>query len=118
MIGMTCLPEAWLAREAEMCYALLALPTDYDCWRPHDPSIDKRTLMQEIVGNVEAATANCVALLEAALHSLGKTGPAECGCRDALESAVWTNRDDVSPETVQRYGVLLKRYFGNPGPGP
>ena len=37
LIGMTCMPEAKLAREAEMCYALVALPTDYDCWRPHEP---------------------------------------------------------------------------------
>ena len=40
LIGMTCMPEAKLAREAEICYALLALPTDYDCWRPHDGDID------------------------------------------------------------------------------
>jgi len=42
LIGMTAMPEAKLAREAELCYALVALPTDYDCWRPHPAHVDQR----------------------------------------------------------------------------
>lgn len=111
LIGMTCMPEAKLAREAEICYALIALPTDYDCWRPHDPTLDKQALLGEIRENVEAATANCVTLIKAALHSMVEPLPHTCSCQDALEPAVWTDRASIPPQVVQHYGVLLSRYF-------
>ena len=111
LIGMTCMPEAKLAREAEMCYTLLALPTDYDCWRPHDPATDKKALLAEIIGNVEHATANSVSLIRAALRSIADNGVPSCSCADALALAIWTNRDCLSAETIKRYGVLLSRYF-------
>jgi 5'-methylthioadenosine phosphorylase len=130
LVGMTCMPEAKLAREAEMCYALIALPTDYDCWRPHDPSKDKQTLLREIIGNVEAATANSVALIKAVLRSENQpealparsasegtrsglgVDQVKCACQDALEMAVWTDRESITRETIERYGVLLARHFG------
>ncbi|HWL94045.1 MAG TPA: S-methyl-5'-thioadenosine phosphorylase, partial [Phycisphaerae bacterium] len=84
LIGMTCLPEARLAREAEMCYALIALPTDYDCWRPHDGSLSQQELLKEIIGNIEVASANSVALIKAALVSIRDTPPAPCGCHKSL----------------------------------
>ena len=111
LIGMTCMPEAKLAREAEMCYTLLALPTDYDCWRPHDPAADKKALLAEIIGNVEHATANSVSLIRSALRSIAGSGLPSCSCGDALALAIWTNRDRLSEETIKRYGVLLSRYF-------
>jgi len=123
LIGMTCMPEAKLAREAEMCYALVALPTDYDCWRPHDPSMDKQALLGEIIGNMESATANCVSLIKAALRSfncgigvspVSSSAGADlsnCACQAALELAIWTNRESISRETVERYGVLLARHI-------
>ncbi len=48
LIGMTAMPEARLAREAQMCYSLIALVSDYDCWKPHKPGTDKKVLLQEI----------------------------------------------------------------------
>lgn len=116
LIGMTCMPEARLCREAEICYALIALPTDYDCWRPHDPSMDKQTLLAEILANVDAATENCVALVKAALRSLAEEARAgraatPCDCRNALNLAIWTRRESITRETASRYGVLLSRYF-------
>ena len=123
LIGMTCMPEAKLAREAEMCYALIALPTDYDCWRPHDPSLDKQALLAEIIANVDAATANCVTLVKATLQGLAGGArqdtappPTACGCREALKLAIWTNWANISRETAARYGVLLSRY--TPGYSP
>ena len=53
LIGMTAMPEARLAREAELPYALIGLPTDYDCWRPHDPAVGQQDLLQEIIGNLK-----------------------------------------------------------------
>lgn len=111
LIGMTCMPEAKLAREAEMCYALVALPTDYDCWRPHDPNMDKRALLAEIIHNVEDATANCIQLIKAALRSVAGKSLPECECHTALDMAIWTKRDAITPDVARRYGVILERYL-------
>lgn len=111
LIGMTCMPEAKLAREAELCYALVALPTDYDCWRPHDPNMDKRALLAEIIHNVEDATANCIQLIKAALRSVAGKSLPECECHTALDMAIWTKRDAITPDVARRYGVILERYL-------
>jgi 5'-methylthioadenosine phosphorylase len=62
LIGMTLMPEAKLAREAEICYAAVALATDYDCWRKRPDDEDKLRLLEEIIGNVKAATQNAITL--------------------------------------------------------
>ncbi|MHC4494851.1 MAG: S-methyl-5'-thioadenosine phosphorylase, partial [Planctomycetota bacterium] len=69
LIGMTAMPEAKLAREAQICYALVALASDYDCWKPHEDGKDKQTLLKEIIGNLQAATNNCLELIKAVLSS-------------------------------------------------
>lgn len=107
LIGMTCMPEAKLAREAQMCYALIALPTDYDCWRPHDPGADKGTLLAEIMSNVEHATAASVKLIGAALRRLATGAEFACACRSALELAVWTKREHIDAAILARLGLLL-----------
>ncbi len=111
LIGMTCMPEAKLAREAEMCYALIALPTDYDCWRPHDPNVDKRELLAEIIHNMEAATANSIQLIRSLVRSLAALPPQPCACQSALESAIWTNKKAASPAAVAKLGPIVARYF-------
>ena len=68
MIGMTAMPEAKLAREAQMCYALVALVSDYDCWKPARRS-DRQTLLKEILSNLKQATDNCLTLVQAVLNS-------------------------------------------------
>src|SRR5665811_648998 len=85
LIGMTAMPEAKLAREAQMCYALIALASDYDCWRPHDASRGKHALLEEIFGNLQAATGNCIDLIEAVLKSEEALVCEDCACRKSLE---------------------------------
>lgn len=109
LIGMTCMPEARLAREAEICYALIALPTDYDCWRPHDAAADRGALLKEILGNVQHATASSVKLIRAALRAMARAEPAACPCRQALKLAVWTRPEAIDAETPRRLGILLPR---------
>ncbi len=109
LIGMTCMPEAKLAREAEMCYALVALPTDYDCWRPHDPNLDKRALLKEILHNVAEATTRSVTLIRAALRGIAEGVSSDCSCRTALDAAVWTSRDRLVSEVKNRLGPIVSR---------
>jgi 5'-methylthioadenosine phosphorylase len=108
LIGMTALPEAKLAREAQMCYALIALASDYDCWRPHDPSKGKQTLLQEILVNLKTATDNSLALIQALLAGDEKLVDENCPCRKSLELAVWTQPDWIDPDEKERLAVLFE----------
>ncbi len=111
LIGMTAMPEARLAREAEICYALIALPTDYDCWRPHEPGKGREALLGEIINNLNAVTANAVELLRLAVPMVAEKIDAPCPCRDALDMAIWSDRSAIDPAEIQRLGLLVKRYF-------
>ncbi len=108
LIGMTALPEAKLAREAQMCYALVALASDYDCWRPHDPSKARQTLLQEITANLKMATDNCLKLLQAVLASGENLVGEDCACRKSLEMAVWTDPKMISAARKERLAVLFE----------
>jgi 5'-methylthioadenosine phosphorylase len=112
LIGMTCLPEAKLAREAEMCYALIALPTDYDCWRPHEPGRDRKALLAEIIGNLNEATQQAIELLRVAVPKLAERVDEPCACRDALALAIWSDKTRVSGAAVERLRGIVGRYFG------
>jgi 5'-methylthioadenosine phosphorylase len=116
LIGMTAMPEGRLAREAEMCCALIAFPTDYDCWRPHAPGASKQALLAEILENVKAATANAIVLLRAAIEDLAKRPLGPCACQSALELAIWTRRDRISKAAIEKYGPLVSKYLGEPKP--
>lgn len=111
LIGMTAMPEAKLAREAELCYALVALPTDYDCWRPHDSSRPAHDLLQEIIGNLHAASSSALALIRAALRRWSNQREA-CSCAEALRFAIWTDKRAVPSEVRGRLGLLIDRYIG------
>ncbi len=108
LIGMTAMPEAKLAREAQMCYALVALASDYDCWRPHDPSKGKQTLLQEIISNLKRATDNCLRLIEALLAVETPLVSEECSCRKSLELAVWTNPKQIDPDRREQLAPLFE----------
>jgi len=108
LIGMTAMPEAKLAREAQMCYALIALASDYDCWRPHEKDKTKETLLAEILSNLKAATNNCLALIQALLASDEVLVQENCPCRKSLEMAVWTSPDAIDPQEKKRLAVLFE----------
>jgi 5'-methylthioadenosine phosphorylase len=108
LIGMTALPEAKLAREAQICYALVALASDYDCWRPHDKAKGKQTLLQEILANLKMATDNSLTLIQALLTSNERLVDDDCPCRKSLELAVWTNPSYIDPDEKERLAVLFE----------
>jgi 5'-methylthioadenosine phosphorylase len=105
VIGMTNMPEAKLAREAELCYATLALVTDYDVWHETHDAVTVEGVVANLMKNV--ATARGV--LERTLPRIGK--PCTAGCRDALAHAVITSPAAFPPRTRRRLALLLDKYF-------
>lgn len=104
VIGMTNLPEARLAREAEICYATLALATDYDCWR-EDEEVSIEQILKVVDQNVSLAQEiirRAVALIPA------QRG---CGCGDALAHALVTDKAAIPVEARRRLGLLLGRHL-------
>jgi len=111
LIGMTCMPEAKLAREAEMCYGLVGLPTDYDCWKSHQGDTNKHALMTEIIGNLNAATDNALKLIEAALAQAGDLLESECEHHKALELAIWSDKNTITDPTWNKLKLLIEKYI-------
>jgi 5'-methylthioadenosine phosphorylase len=104
VIGMTNMPEARLAREAEMCYATLALATDYDCWHDQE-EVSVEQILKIISQNVATAQ-------EIIRRMVGRL-PSErsCACSRALEDAVITSPDAVSAEARQRLALILEKHW-------
>lgn len=111
LIGMTAMPEAKLAREAELCCAYLSLPTDYDCWRPHPAALDQHELLQEIIGNLEAATALALETLRKAVTLVAERCTEDCSCQRSLTMGLWTDKSKISAETRQKLKPLIGRLF-------
>lgn len=110
LIGMTACPEAKLAREAEISYAMVALATDYDCWKPHDPSSSKQALLTEIIGHMHAATENALQLIRAAVPLVWAKRNEEFAVHRALELAIWTDKAKIPKESKKRLELLWSRY--------
>ncbi len=98
LIGMTAMPEAKLAREAQMCFALVSMVSDYDCWRKPDKKAAAPELIKEIIGNLTAATENTIKLIYAAFQSKKTFCDDNCPCRKSLDLAIWTAKEQISPE--------------------
>lgn len=109
VVGMTALPEARLAREAEMAYALIALPTDYDCWRPRGDHAGG-SLLEEIIGNLRRAVDASIALIRAALSDVTILRERPSAAHDALRLAIWSDKAKIPREEVERLRPLWGRY--------
>jgi len=107
VIGMTAATEAKLAREAELCFSLLALSTDYDCWKADEEAVTVGSVIEVLKANVARAEAIVVALAGA----LGGAAPPSCSCGRAAEHAILTARDAISPEARTRLATLYGRYL-------
>ena len=105
VIGMTALPEAKLAREAEMCYGVLAQVTDYDVWHEEHDSVTSDMVMQNVARNV----VNAKTIIRNVLPQLQAIG--ECSCRHALQGAIVTSPSSMSAEARSRLDPLLKNYL-------
>ncbi len=108
LIGMTAMPEAKLAREAQMCYSLVALVSDYDCWKPQNKKRDKQELLREIIGNLQRASGNCLELIKAILLNRHEMVCEDCDCRRSLDMAVWTNPKAITAAQKKKVAILFK----------
>jgi 5'-methylthioadenosine phosphorylase len=106
VIGMTNMPEAKLAREAELCYATLALVTDYDVWHEEHDAVTVKAVVANLLKNVAAAKT----VLRLAVPRVGQT-PCPSDCGSALAFAVITKPKAFPAGTRKRLGVLLDKYF-------
>ncbi|MCC7417985.1 MAG: S-methyl-5'-thioadenosine phosphorylase [Acidobacteria bacterium] len=105
VIGMTNLQEAKLAREAEICYATLALVTDYDCWHPDHDSVT----VDLIIANLRQNAATAQKTIASAVARLGASRT--CACKDALATALVTRPEHVPAKTRQELALIVGKYW-------
>jgi 5'-methylthioadenosine phosphorylase len=105
VIGMTNLPEAKLAREAEICYSAVALVTDYDVWKD-----DEQVNVEKVIANLIANTANVKQLLKTVVSKLARQRA--CECASALQFARLTDIKHVPPATKKALWPLIGKYYG------
>jgi 5'-methylthioadenosine phosphorylase len=104
IIGMTAIPEAKLAREAEMCFSMLGTVTDYDVWH------DEEVTIETVISNVEKNAASTQKIIQEVVAYL-PTKDDECACRYALKDAFVTNLEIVSDETLVKLHPLVDKYL-------
>ncbi|PKB62917.1 MAG: methylthioadenosine phosphorylase [SAR202 cluster bacterium Io17-Chloro-G1] len=107
VIGMTALPEAKLAREAELCYTTLAFVTDYDVWHDTEEKVTVEMVIQNLTHNV--ATAQGIISRMLAEIPDNRT----CGCESALKNAVITSRESITKDAQNRLGILFNKSLNN-----
>jgi 5'-methylthioadenosine phosphorylase len=105
LIGMTTAPEAFLAREAEMCYAVMAHVTDYDVWHVSEEPVTVEMVIETLNSNTQIA--------QAAIRNLARALKKErpCDCERALANALITQERGIPPETRQKLSLLVKKYL-------
>jgi len=104
IIGMTALPEAKLAREAEMCYVIVALVTDYDVWKE-----DEEVSVEKVLANLSANSENAKKFIKTILPKL--TASEECSCSSALATSIVTAKDVIPQETLAKVKLLVEKYI-------
>ena len=105
VIGMTNLQEAKLAREAEICYATMALVTDYDCWHPDHDSVTVEMIVEYLNRNAR----NAQKLIVGAVAQIANK-QRSCKCGDSLRHAIITSPERITPEVKQRLEAIIGRY--------
>jgi 5'-methylthioadenosine phosphorylase len=109
VIGMTNMPEAKLAREAELCYASVAMVTDYDCWHPDHDHVNVEAIVKVLLANADKARALVRAVAPKLRH---RDQPCVKGCHRALDNAIITRPAARDPELVRKLDVVAGRVLG------
>lgn len=108
IIGMTALPEAKLAREAELCYAMIACATDYDCWHESEESVT----VEMVMGHLNANVANAQRMLRHIAQKIPFIHRDQaCSCAQALANSIVTDPALISAEVKEKYHLLIGKYI-------
>jgi len=105
VINMSTLPEAKLAREAEMCYAVICMSTDYDCWKEDEEHVT----VDMVVNNLNKNASNAKALIKELIPLLTKER--DCGCKEAIKYAIITDPKKQSSKQKKKLKAILPNYF-------
>ena len=105
VIGMTALPEAKLAREAEICYATVACATDYDCWHEAEESVT----IEMVIANLQQNVSRAKSIIRTAVARIPQKR--ECGCAQALKDAIITAPDKISDNMKRELALLIGQYI-------
>jgi 5'-methylthioadenosine phosphorylase len=104
VIGMTNMPEAKLAREAEICYATIAMCTDYDCWHEEEDNVSVSSVIEVMHANVEKA--------QMLLNNFFKHMPTQtCTCNQALEHGIFADLSQQSDKDIRPIHALVERFL-------
>ena len=108
IIGMTALPEAKLAREAELCYSIIACATDYDCWHESEESVT----VDLVIANLSANIANAQRILQDVADKIPPDRSAvSCECAHSLATAIITDRALIPAKVKEKYSLLIGKYI-------
>lgn len=110
VIGMTNMPEAKLAREAELCYATVAMVTDYDCWHPNHDDVTVDAIVKVLLENADRARA---LVKSVAPIVQGDAAACDCGCRTALQHAIITAPEARDPAMIEKLSAVAGRMLKN-----
>ncbi|MDP1644647.1 MAG: S-methyl-5'-thioadenosine phosphorylase [Thiobacillus sp.] len=110
VIGMTNMPEAKLAREAEICYATVAMVTDYDCWHPNHDDVTVDAIVKVLLENADKARA---LVKNVAPRVNGDAAACQCGCRNVLQYAIITAPEARDPVMVEKLSAVAGRVLKN-----
>ncbi len=106
---MFVMPEAKLAREAELCYATVAMVTDFDCWHPEHDHVQ----VSDVIKVMHTNSTHAKSLLQHVIPTLGThTGPCDAGCDRALEVAIMTAPEARDPAMIQKLDAVAGRVLG------
>lgn len=110
VIGMTAMPEPKLCREAELCYTMVAMVTDFDCWHAAHDDVNAAMVSARMADNLEKAQA---LLLDVVPQLAGRGEACRDGCQHALDGAIMTHFSLITPDVAGRFGPLLNRVLAH-----
>jgi len=105
VIGMTAIPESKLAREAEMCYALIALSTDYDCWKEDEEDVTIEMIIENLKANANAAQSVIKKLMETV------SDEGTCACQEAAQFAILTDKNLIPEDVKKKLALFYEKYW-------
>ena len=108
IIGMTAIPEAKLAREAEICYSMIAMATDYDCWYGEVEAVNNNMVVETMKANIN----NIKSIIPALIKNINNDMTKQCSCENSLLNAIMTDKSIINDNVKNKLALLYSKYIG------